>query len=116
MKELKRSFYAGYDNWQKQGQVVTGSPKTVVRKLRHILEVLRPGIFSFWLDGPLPLEARRTCVRLIGQEVLPELREIGKELALEDPFTRAPGSVHLSGREHAPVGNADLLDRSAVSG
>src|SRR5580704_5474945 len=47
LKELKRSFYAGYDNWQKQGQVVTGSPKTVVRKLRHILEVLRPGIFSF---------------------------------------------------------------------
>jgi alkanesulfonate monooxygenase SsuD/methylene tetrahydromethanopterin reductase-like flavin-dependent oxidoreductase (luciferase family) len=116
VRELKRTFYANYDNWHKQGQIVSGSPKTVVRKLRHILEVLRPGIFSFWLDGPIPLEARRTCVRLIGQEVLPELREIGKELGLEDPFTRAPGSVHLNGRAHSPVGNAALLDASTVSG
>src|SRR5260370_21273509 len=70
VRELKRSFYAGYDNWHQQGQIVSGSPKTVVRKLRHILEVLRPGIFSFWLDGPIPLDARRPCVRPIGQGVL----------------------------------------------
>jgi hypothetical protein len=115
VQEMKRALYASYDEWQKQGQVVTGSPKTVVRKLRRILEVLRPGIFSFWLDGPLALADRRNCVRLIGQEVLPELREIGKELGLEDPFTRKPGSVLLDGRPHTPVGNADLLDSSTLS-
>ena len=37
------------------------------------------------------------CIELTGQEVLPRLREIAKELGLEDPFeTNAPvSSQHL---------------------
>ncbi|MGH7986516.1 MAG: LLM class flavin-dependent oxidoreductase [Candidatus Binataceae bacterium] len=112
LQALKKSFYDGYPNWQKQGQMITGTPKTIVPKLRRVLEILRPGIFSFWLDGPVPLNERRTCVRLLGQEVIPAMREIGKELGLEDPFTRKPGTRQVSGKAE-PVGRADLLEASA---
>jgi alkanesulfonate monooxygenase SsuD/methylene tetrahydromethanopterin reductase-like flavin-dependent oxidoreductase (luciferase family) len=112
VQALKKQLYDGYPNWQKQGQMITGTPKTILPKLRHVLEVLRPGIFSFWLDGPVPLKERRTCVRLLGQEVVPAMRDIAKELGLEDPFSRKPGSRPVSGKAE-PVGRPDLLEASA---
>jgi alkanesulfonate monooxygenase SsuD/methylene tetrahydromethanopterin reductase-like flavin-dependent oxidoreductase (luciferase family) len=114
VQELKTRLYNGYPDWQKQGQIVTGSPKTLVKKLRHILEVLRPGIFSFWLDGPIPPKDRRTCVTLLGREVVPALREIGKELGLTSPFEVTPGTRKLpSSGKWEPVGNAASLEASA---
>jgi len=114
VQELKTRLYNGYPEWQKQGQIVTGSPKTLVKKLRHILEVLRPGIFSFWLDGPIPPKDRRTCVTLLGREVVPALREIGKELGLTSPFEVTPGTRKLpSSGKWEPVGNAASLEASA---
>ena len=40
-----------------------------------------------------------TCIRLLGQEVLPAVREIGKELKLASPFEiNAPVSLaHANG-------------------
>jgi len=114
LQELKARLYNSYPDWQKQGQMVTGSPKTLVKKLRHILEVLRPGVFSFWLDGPAPLADRRTCVKLLGQEVVPALREIAKELGLTSPFEVKPGTRPLpSSGQFEPVGNASLIEASA---
>ena len=114
VQELKTRLYNSYPDWQKQGQIVTGSPKTLVKKLRHILEVLRPGIFSFWLDGPIPPKDRRTCVTLLGREVVPALREIGKELGLTSPFEVTPGTRRLSSSgKWEPVGNAASLEASA---
>jgi alkanesulfonate monooxygenase SsuD/methylene tetrahydromethanopterin reductase-like flavin-dependent oxidoreductase (luciferase family) len=114
VQELKTRLYNSYPDWQKQGQIVTGSPKTLVKKLRHILEVLRPGIFSFWLDGPHPLKDRRNCVTLLGREVVPALREIGKELGLTSPFEVTPGTRKLpSSGKWEPVGSAALLEASA---
>jgi alkanesulfonate monooxygenase SsuD/methylene tetrahydromethanopterin reductase-like flavin-dependent oxidoreductase (luciferase family) len=110
----KTRLYNSYPDWQKQGQIVTGSPKTLIKKLRHILEVLRPGIFSFWLDGPHTLKDRRTCVTLLGREVVPALREIGKELGLTSPFEVTPGTRKLSSSgKWEPVGSAALLEASA---
>ncbi len=43
VQKLKQRFYDSYPDWQKQGQIITGSPKTLVKKLRYVLEVLRPG-------------------------------------------------------------------------
>jgi hypothetical protein len=37
-------------------------------------------------DGSVSNEDARTCIRLLGQEVMPAMREIGKELGLKDPF------------------------------
>ncbi len=69
----------------------------MIPKLKKILDVLRPGIFAFWNnDGPISTEARRTSIRLLGQEVIPALREHAKTLGLDDPFVVKPGSRKLS--------------------
>jgi hypothetical protein len=43
-------------------------------------------------------------------DVIPAMREIGKELGLVDPFQRAPGSVPLAaGRQPDSVAHAEAL-------
>jgi hypothetical protein len=50
---------------------------------------------GFWAsDGFVSNEDAKTCIRLLGQEVLPALRDIGKELGLWSPFeANAPVST-----------------------
>jgi alkanesulfonate monooxygenase SsuD/methylene tetrahydromethanopterin reductase-like flavin-dependent oxidoreductase (luciferase family) len=110
IQALKKSIYATYPDWQKQRQIITGSPQTLIKKLRYIFEVLRPGIFSFWLDGPYSQADRKRCVTLLGKEVMPALHEIGKELGLTDPFQMKPGTRKLSGSGYEAVGNASMLE------
>src|SRR5712692_1906945 len=94
---LKKSFFDGYQGAQNNLQLIRGTPKTVIPKLKKILDVLRPGIFAFWNnDGPISTEARRTSIRLLGQEVIPALQEHAKTLGLDDPFVVKPGSRKLS--------------------
>ena len=70
---------------------VIGSPDTVIRQLREILSEMRPGILAIWTnDGTISHEDSMRCLELMGQEVLPALREIGEELELTDPFQKAP--------------------------
>jgi alkanesulfonate monooxygenase SsuD/methylene tetrahydromethanopterin reductase-like flavin-dependent oxidoreductase (luciferase family) len=77
------------------GRVFFGTPKTVIPKLRRVLEETRPSIYGIWgNDGTVSNEDARTCIRLLGQEVMPAMREIGKELGLTDPF-EADAPVHL---------------------
>ena len=60
------------------------------------MEVLRPGVFGlFTAQGPISVQDRLNHVRLLGQEVLPAMREIAKGLGIVDPFERAPGSRPL---------------------
>jgi hypothetical protein len=67
------------------------SPDTVIRKLREVLSRVRPGILAVWTnDGSISHKDTMRCLELMGQEVLPALREIGKELALTDPFQKTP--------------------------
>ena len=72
-----------------------GTPDQVVAKLKRILEQTRPGILALWgNDGRVSQEDSLTCVRLMGQEVFPAIREIAKSLDLKSPFeSNAP--VHL---------------------
>ena len=45
---------------------------------------------AFWgNDGNVSHEDTKTCIRLLGQEVMPAVREIGKELGLNSPFEAA---------------------------
>jgi alkanesulfonate monooxygenase SsuD/methylene tetrahydromethanopterin reductase-like flavin-dependent oxidoreductase (luciferase family) len=70
---------------------IIGDPDTVVRKMRDVLAFLRPGIVGIWTnDGGISHEDTMRCLELMGQEVLPALREIGEELELTDPFQKAP--------------------------
>ena len=87
----RQSFEEQIDNMQ----IIAGTPKTVIPKLRTILEATRPGIMAFWgNDGNVSHEDSKTCIRLLGQEVLPAIREIGQELGLNSPWeANAPVSI-----------------------
>ena len=62
----------------------------MIPKLNKVLDVLRPGIFSFWLDGPVPAKDRKRCLELLNRDVIPAMREHGKTLGLVDPFSVRP--------------------------
>jgi hypothetical protein len=86
---------AAFEDQIRNQQIVAGTPKTVIPKLRRLLEETRPSIVGFWAsDGFVSNEDTKTCIRLLGQEVLPALRDIGKELGLWSPFeANAPTSI-----------------------
>jgi hypothetical protein len=77
-------------------RIIAGTPKTVVAKLKRILEETRPGILALWgNDGRVSQEDSMTCIRLMGTEVFPAIREIAKSLDLKSPF-EANAPVHLN--------------------
>jgi alkanesulfonate monooxygenase SsuD/methylene tetrahydromethanopterin reductase-like flavin-dependent oxidoreductase (luciferase family) len=93
IEEAKAAIYKSYPKSVDALQIIAGTPKTVIPKIRRILETLRPGTFGvFQSQGPVSFEDRMTSIRLLGQEVLPAIREIGKELGILDPVEREPGS------------------------
>ncbi|OAI39843.1 hypothetical protein AYO38_06875 [bacterium SCGC AG-212-C10] len=70
--------------------IITGTPKTVIPKVKHVLEYLRPGSIFLWDgDGAMTHEDSMRSLRLFGEEVLPAVREIGKSLDLTGPFDGA---------------------------
>jgi alkanesulfonate monooxygenase SsuD/methylene tetrahydromethanopterin reductase-like flavin-dependent oxidoreductase (luciferase family) len=76
--------------------IICGTPDSVIRKLRVVLETLRPGIFLLWQnDGPITRKDRENNLKLLGKEVMPALREFGRELKLTSPFEVTPGSRPL---------------------
>ena len=110
IEALKQGVYATYAKTREQLQMIAGTPDYVIPRLRKVLEVLRPGIFSFWLDGPVGAKDRMRCLELLAKDVVPALRETGKQLGLVDPFQRAPGSVPLAkGRTAERVAHAESL-------
>jgi hypothetical protein len=86
---------APFEEQIRDQQIIAGTPKTVIPKLRRLLEETRPSIVGFWAsDGFVSSADTRTCIRLLGQEVLPALRDMGKELGLWSPFeANAPVSL-----------------------
>jgi len=94
--ETKRHIDASYQAELDNQQIIVGTPKTVIAQLRKFIEVLRPGIFSLWYaHGPSSHADRMTSLKLLGQEVLPAMREMAHELDLVDPYERQPGSRPL---------------------
>ncbi len=82
---------AAYDQILDSKRWIIGSPDTVIRDLREVMSTMRPGILAIWTnDGTIGHEDTMRCLELMGQEVLPALKEIGEELELTDPFQRTP--------------------------
>src|ERR1700750_573882 len=77
--------------------VIAGTPKQVIAKLRILLEETRPGILAFWgNDGTITHPDAKSCIRLLGTEVFPAVREMAKEFDLKSPFeTNQPVSVNF---------------------
>jgi alkanesulfonate monooxygenase SsuD/methylene tetrahydromethanopterin reductase-like flavin-dependent oxidoreductase (luciferase family) len=70
---------------------IVGTPDSVIPKVRHVLETLRPGNVFFWDgDGDFSHEDTMRGIRLMGQYVLPAVREIGRELGLQGAFDVDP--------------------------
>jgi alkanesulfonate monooxygenase SsuD/methylene tetrahydromethanopterin reductase-like flavin-dependent oxidoreductase (luciferase family) len=70
-----------------RGSLIAGTPKQAIERIRRWLEVTRPSILMLWgNDGKIRHEDSMRCIRLLGEEVIPAVREIGDELGIHDPF------------------------------
>ena len=78
--------------------IIAGTPKQVIAKLRVLLQETRPGIFAFWgNDGTVAHPDAKTCIRLLGEEVFPAVREMANEFDLKGPFeTNQPVSLQFA--------------------
>ena len=82
-----------YEQQVERMTIITGSPQTVIEKLRHILELLRPGSIILWDgEGAMSHEDAMRSMKLMGDEVLPAVREIGRALDLHSPFEVDPAT------------------------
>ena len=82
-----------FEEQQKNYTIVSGTPDTIIPKIRHVLETLRPGSVIFWDgDGAMTHEDQMRSLRLMGEYVIPAVREIGKELELFSPFEVNPAT------------------------
>ena len=84
---------APYEDQLQTHSIITGTPDTVLPKIRHVLEYIRPGSIFFWDgDGAMTHEDSMRSLRLFGQEVLPAVKKMGKELGLDSPFEVDPAT------------------------
>jgi alkanesulfonate monooxygenase SsuD/methylene tetrahydromethanopterin reductase-like flavin-dependent oxidoreductase (luciferase family) len=96
VNEVRNSIDKNYKSSRESGLIIAGTPKTVIKRIRSILETLRPGIFGLWYHhGPATYEERRTCLRLLGEEVMPAMREMAREFDLPGPFEQPAGKRPL---------------------
>jgi alkanesulfonate monooxygenase SsuD/methylene tetrahydromethanopterin reductase-like flavin-dependent oxidoreductase (luciferase family) len=76
-----------FDKQLENKNIIAGTPDQVIASLKQILEETRPSILALWgNDGKVDHKDSMDCIRLMGQEVMPALREIGKDLGLDSPF------------------------------
>ena len=82
-----------YEEQVERYSIVSGTPKTVLPRIRHVLETLRPGTVIFWDgDGAMTHDDQMRSLRLMGEEVIPAVREMGKELGLFSSFEVDPAT------------------------
>jgi hypothetical protein len=114
IEEAKKKIYGNYQKAQDGLQIIIGTPKTVIPKLKLILEVLHPGVLGlFQAQGPLTTQQRMNSIRLMGQEVLPAVREIARGLGIRDPFEREPGSrPYTHGTSYEAIVDLEALKRA----
>jgi alkanesulfonate monooxygenase SsuD/methylene tetrahydromethanopterin reductase-like flavin-dependent oxidoreductase (luciferase family) len=57
-------------------QIVTGNPDTVIEKLKQIVDVVDPAYLVLWgREGPMSHDVAMRCIDLLGQEVIPAMKE-----------------------------------------
>src|SRR5579863_4896918 len=67
VESTRQHIFSSFPDVEKQFQIICGTPKTVLPKIRKVLECLRPGIFFFWQnDGPIKREDRINNIKLLG--------------------------------------------------
>jgi hypothetical protein len=64
-----------YDEAQATYQIVTGNPDTVIRKLKHIIDLVDPGYMIFWgREGPMSHKVAMHAIDLMTKEVIPAVK------------------------------------------
>ncbi len=80
-----------FENQVERYSINYGTPKTVLPRIRKILETVRPGIGVLWDgDGSMTHDDLTRSMRLMGEEILPAMREMAKELGLTGPMEVNP--------------------------
>ncbi len=65
-----------YDEAQDTVQIITGSPDTVIRKLKSVIDLIDPGYLVLWgREGPMSHDVAMRSIDLMGQEVIPAIKE-----------------------------------------
>ena len=96
VEQQREALMANYPKLVDAGHIIVGTPRTVIPKIRKVLETLRPGLFVVWgPEGPIPHEKTMRMMQLMGDEVLPAIHDMGKELGLLDPFETELGARPL---------------------
>ncbi len=96
------TIFAPFEDQVKNYSIIAGTPKSVLPKIRHILETLRPGTLIFWDgDGGMNHEDQMRSLKLHGEEIIPAVREMGKELELFSPFEVDPATGEPIGEAQA---------------
>ncbi len=73
--------------------IISGTPDTVISRIRHVLEYVRPGSIFFWDgDGAMTHDDQMRSLRLMGEEVIPAVREIADDLELPGSFEVDPAT------------------------
>ncbi len=86
-------YNGSYEEQIDKMSIITGTPDTVIPKVRHVLETLRPGNIFFWDgDGAMTHEDSMRSLRLMGEEVIPAVREMAVDLDLKGAFDVDPAT------------------------
>ena len=65
-----------YEDAQETYQVITGRPETVIKKLKHVIDLIDPGYVVFWgREGLMPHDVAMRSIDLMTQEVIPAIKE-----------------------------------------
>jgi alkanesulfonate monooxygenase SsuD/methylene tetrahydromethanopterin reductase-like flavin-dependent oxidoreductase (luciferase family) len=115
--EVRRKLGGSFQKAQRNYQVICGTPKSVLPKIKSLLQILRPGIFIFFnVQGPVSNQDRMTSMRLLANEVTPAVREYAAELDLPDPYEREPGIIKTyAGAHRLPVVDRTPIDSLNLS-
>ena len=114
---IKVKLHNSYVRAQSKLQIVVGTPDSIIPKVKDILRVIRPGVFTFFTaQGHTTNDERFENVRLLGEHVLPEIKEYAEGIGLIDAFQRFPGSVPLpQGTKRLPVCDREAMAQVGMS-
>jgi len=77
LRAISKAFdNQAYQEAQENYQLILGTPRQVIEKLRYVRELLGVGHMCLWAhDGHMTHDDTVRCIELMGKEVLPALRE-----------------------------------------
>jgi alkanesulfonate monooxygenase SsuD/methylene tetrahydromethanopterin reductase-like flavin-dependent oxidoreductase (luciferase family) len=104
--ELLRRRYKIWNSVLERKGAIVGTPDSVIKQLREVFEIIRPGTVVFWNgDGDMRHEDAMRNIGHMGNHVLPAVHEMAGELGLPGAFEVDPRTgAKLGAMEEAVTG------------